>query len=645
MNYFDQLLESYSRLKQRKLVLLEKGAAGGPECHASLEKLAGEKPNGLEAARAFFENPEESRNVQNQQEVNGRGEPYAYLATDSNKPHLKGPGDEGDSNELAVDTAGQMVTKITGGPLGSGYFTAKSFDDFYREHCDATKKLINFFAGDISSAMTQKLQGAGLGNALNRAGTQVADSLGVPVEEVDARLIGELEGLLSNYADLTAMARRLGAEESWTGYDKDTKSYRGASEDDSPERTGTVGSYVTGGAGQSIERQISVGKVGVISEDEGLRLTDLTADQDLIVASLRSANKLVSFVLDSENDKTVPTCEELPRTVRKKGNKHLVFHANGDMSTGMVVTKSGPLAYALEKAEEMCDTVIPKVPEGIYGSGRLNDFRGKALEAVDAGASFMQALEANDSLSDKEKTALIAEFATFLEAELLEDEKLFRYAMRWALDTETATDLEGSFMRDTVNTLGDATKTPELYKQFLKKALALELPTTKLMNADGAIPIGLTTGTGYKDDLLYTYKNEADAKSAMERAGLNTNEDVVQLTVKELKALSKKPAMQDLFQKTHGLADDAVVYAVGSGVKSYFKEGGIKMGEQTAKKSSEVNRGETPSDFAEGFHEVTRARLRKIHPLLTTREMFWIIFLVLLMILLRRRPLRWLTVR
>ena len=615
MNYFDQLLDSYSKLKQRNLVLLEKSEAGGPQCHAQLEKLAAEKPEGLEAARAFFDNPEQSRNVTDQQEVNGRGEPYAYLATDGSAPIKKETAAEGekkpetDTGEFAVDTAGQMVTKITGGPLGSGYFTSKTFEDFYREHCDATKKLINFFGGDISSAMRQKLEGAGLGNALNRAGTQVADSLGLPIEEVDPRLVGELESLLGNYADLTAMARRLHSKENWTGYDKKTGEYRGATEDESPDKTGTVGAYVTGGAGQSIERQISVGKVGVISTDEGLRLTNLTADQDLIVGSLKSANKLVSFVLESENADSVPTCEELPRLVRKKGNDHLVFHSNGDISTGMVITRSGPLAYALDKAEQICGDPIPKISQAKYGAGKLNDFRGKALEAVDAGASFMEALEAAPNLTDKEKGALIEEFSTWLKTELLEDEKLFRYAMRWALDTEAATDLESAFMRDTVNQLADATKTPELYRQFLKKSLALELPTTKLMKADGAIPVGLVTGTGHKDDLLYMYKKEADARAAMERAGLDMDGDVVKMSVKELRSLSKKPTMQNLFQRTHGLDDNDIVYAVGSGVKSYFADGGVKVGEQTAKKSSKVNRGEKPSDFAEGFHEVTRARL------------------------------------
>lgn len=617
MDYFTELLESYSRLKQRKLVLLEK-----KEKKTKVEKKVESDAKGRDLAIAFFDAAQTGgRNVDTLSKMDAKGAPYAYKAAVSKKDQT-------------------IVTKVTGGPLGNRTATAATWDQLESDHEDAAKKLINYFAGDIPDELTAMLQGVGLEAALNRVGNQFKDA----DPDMDPGIMGLIKGKLAtalakaNKVVLTA--RGLGIKERWAGWDEERQKYVGREEEpnsEDPERTGSVGSYIAGGAGQSVERQMAYGKLGIISEEEGLRLEDMTTDPTLIDGAIDSLNALLSFSEPKITDKE-EKCRTISSRVRLKGKK-IVLHSRGQSDRGVVLQGNEFLNFAIKQVRERCNNagIITEIPQGTYTSTQLNDARGKGLEIADAAVGFMDALS---KMPDGElKESMSKEFGDYVIRELLLDEKKFNAAHRWAVESERnmdATDLRGSFVRDMLLELGELTSTPEKLVAVLQRAHEMESIVVQTIQSDFTIPLGLKTGAGIVNDVGYLYldkdgRGEERSTAGADKIGLEEG-SAEHVSIADLKkATGKDKTMVELFQKMHNLSDDDKVWMVGSGVKSYLREEPSKGGENNSleRRSSVVHgwvsekkdaTGKTlagtnqyPNQMAEGFMEVTMDRLGLPH--------------------------------
>tara|TARA_A100001515_G_scaffold7122_1_gene6027 strand:+ start:5008 stop:7569 length:2562 start_codon:yes stop_codon:yes gene_type:complete len=582
MDYFNELLESYSRLKKRKLVLLEQEPS-------AKEKKAEQDAGGREKAEAFFNAADNERVVANLQAMDAKKAPYAY----------KG------------DFKGRLVTKITGGPLGNRTINGATFQEMESTYPEQTTKLVNYFADNQEpDEITSMLQGVGLEAALNRVGNQLEDAAPGMEAGILESIKGKLLTSLQKANSLVLVARELGVKENWAGWSKETESYRGQAEgDDSPDKTGTVGSYISGGAPQSLERQMAQGKLGMITEEEGLVLQDMVSDPTLIQGAVDSMNALLSFG-DSEIEDKDEKCASLGSRVRSKGKK-LVLHNRGNMDEGVVISRNQFLEFAIKQARERCDNpgVIPEIPKGIYTPQELNDARGKGLETAFVAVSFYDSLRSLDDSTKKKK--LLKDFAKYVTQELLLDQRKFDAANRWAVETErnkNATDLRGSFVSDMLLELGKQTNTPAKLIGFLQRAHEMEAVVVNKIKPEFSIPLGKKTGAGIADDMGYLYRDEKSAQNAANELGLERGETVLTTTVEELK--KESPEMAELYQERYDLSDDQQVYVVGSGVKSYFDEGSVKAGENNSyeRRSGLVNGTDTQS-VAEGFQEVTMKRL------------------------------------
>ena len=351
------------------------------------------------------------------------------------------------------------------------------------------------------------------------------------------------------------------------------------------------------------------GKLGTITEEEGLVLEDMVSDPTLIQGAVDSLNALLSFG-DADIEDKDEKCRNLGSRVRTKGKK-LVLHNRGNLDQGVVIGRNKFIEFALKQARERCDNaaVVPEIPKGIYTPQELNDARGKGLETAFVAVSFY------DSLRDLEdgplKKKLLKKFGEYATKELLLDQRKFDAANRWAVESERnkdATDLRGSFVRDMLLELGKQTDTPAKLVGLLQRTYEMEAVVVNAIKPEFSIPIGKKTGAGIADDMGYLYRDESAAEKGADALGLEKGESVVETTVAELK--KESPDMAELYQERYGLSDDQKVYVVGSGVKSYFEEGASKAGENGSweRRSGLVNGTET-QDVAEGFTEATLRRL------------------------------------
>ena len=570
-------------------------------------------------AKAFFDAAETGgRNVSTQAQMDAKGAPYAYKAEVSK-------------------TDQTLVTKITGGPLGNRTVSAATWEQLESDHEDAAKKLINYFAGDIPDELTSMLQGVGLEAALNRTGNQL--------ETVDpdmdpllmASIKGKLATALAKANRLVLLARGLGVKDRWAGWDERTQRYSGADpgragSPEDPERTGSVGSYIAGAAGQSIERQVAYGKIGIISKEEGLVLEDMTADPILIDGAMDSLNALLSFGEPTIEDKE-EKCRTISSRVSLKGKK-VVLHSRGQRDRGVVLQTNPFIDFAIKQARERCGNagIIKEIPQGTYTANQLNDARGKGLEIADVAVGFMAAL--NRMPDGQLKTDLSKEFGDYVIRELLLDQKKFDAAHRWAVESERnmdATDLRGSFVRDMLLELGELTDTPAKLTAVLQRAHEMESVVVETIQSDFTIPLGLKTGAGIVNDVGYLYFDETKAEDGAAKMGLEKG-SAEHVSIAQLKEdTGKDKTMVELFQKMHNLSDDDKVWMVGSGVKSYMREEPSKAGENNSlerrsnlvhgwvpeKKDADGNTikgtNQYPKNMAEGFMEVTMDRLGLPH--------------------------------
>ena len=572
MNYFDQLLESYSKLKKRNLVLLEAEGGEQPDQQESVAR---------EAAKTFFSAADLQRDVQKMTKANNAGQPYAYKKDN--------------------------LTKVTGGPLGNWTINGATFEDMERQYPTQTKKLINYFDkqkgtnkksdnDDASNDEARRLAEKRPGRQLEKAGL------------VDQVLNANMTKILERVTKIAELARKLFPEEygdkPWTQENR-------------------ADTYAVGTSPQSLERKLAEGSIATFDEETGFKETELAATDnlDLLRGATASMNSLLSFADGSVTDLNKRSrCLALDYQVSKKGDK-FVFHSFGDKEQGVVLKgKLDQLKYAEKQVQRICEKELSKIPkgslEGDFTPQELADYRGTGLEVTFAGATFYSLVQDGVIKSPQARE----KFASVMRNKILKDEAKFRQANIWAeqlVKEGNATDLDSDFIIDALNDLKAANfgQEPEGVRNFYTAAFALEKKVVDQIKPQMSIPVGQQTGAGYKDDLTYVYFGdgaEERARKASEELGVikgeGDSDPVEAITMAELTKLN--PEVAKIYQEAYGLSDDTIVHLVGSSIKSYQKDGGTKAGEvkEYERRSRLVRQVET-DQVAPGFYEITAQRL------------------------------------
>tara|TARA_R110002020_G_scaffold163895_2_gene350092 strand:+ start:6693 stop:9374 length:2682 start_codon:yes stop_codon:yes gene_type:complete len=605
MDYFNELLESYSKLKKRNLKLLEadkKKAAKKSEGGSDKEKTPTKVMSRDEARVAAWNAP--------------AGPPFGTIAQVKNK--------EGVMRDVLAYKAQNKVNPSTG--LDNTTDTPED-NGGHVVAANVTKTGNKATIMDAKGNPTEQFEAWYMRNFPGEAEEGVVDSVSTEAEDragrqfevaglFDEDLNGNMVTMLERVTNMAEVAQTLGIEQAWMN----------------PSR---MGNYVTGGSNVSIEKKLSNGTIATIDDKGGFKVTDLavSSNLELLKGATESMNTFLSFatngdsaVTDVNKDKA---CRELPLSVRRvTGQKkaYYVFHSRGDQSEGIVMPKSDIFDFAAQRMEAICNRGLEQIRRGteedMLKEQDLADYRGTGLEVTFAAATFYSTIGSIESQGGDVSKAR-TKFGQYLRAKILDDLDKFEAAHKWAVElveSGVATTMDSHFIADALLDLGNLINKPEGLNEYLSTAMALEeaLISTAGMYPDMSIPVGTTVGNGYKDDLKYVYFDHGGADSpANERAeeavkqfGLEGGEKAIQtFTVSELKELN--PELVQIYQDAYNLKDTDQLTVVGCSVKSYKKGESTKGGEFKTwkKRSSLVNGTYGGRSVAPGFELVTQKRL------------------------------------
>ena len=627
MDYFNDLLESYSRLKQRKLVLIEKKEPEKKEPEKNLPEYSREDVM-VKALKALPAYPPISSasfqpipNVLVKDKEGNEKEILAYQKTPdkkSNQPRFPAVTPDTTSLEKATFREKTAEEKTGHGAIIAAKVTHHGSarvmnSDGTPNEPQFTTWYEKFFLGKEALGT---LDGAGLSNALNRVGESIRpmlESAKVP-DSIQAVITNQLRNMVNIANDLVIAARGKNEEKPWTGWkegeDGEKGEYIGKPEADStdPEMTRSVGSYISGRSKKSIEYQLAHGKTITYDKDVGVVFDDLARDGVLIQGCLDSVQAFMELGKAELVDKD-SKCNDIGRRVKRKGNR-LIFLRNHDDNQGIALPRSDIFKFIESQITERCgaDGSIKTFPQAKYTPQQLNDMRGKGFEHGAVAVGVIPNLQAMPA--GKTKNELFRMFAGYVSNELLTDEARFSAAYIDLEESEgVALSTRALFVTEAMTQLRILTNTPKKARAFFQRVYDMEKPVVDAMKPDFTFPIGLKTGIGYADDLAYAYKSPASAQAAADGMGLQKNNAVHEVKVSELKKeleRGKHGMLGDIFQRMHSLGDDDMVYLVGSSQKSYFEDGSLKFGE-TVQRSGAVNG--TADNMAPGFDKVTMSRL------------------------------------
>ncbi len=592
MDYFNELLESYSRLKQRKLVLLEKEAV-----KEKPEKITQEyTPEQVIAAALRTPVMDPPQLV-----------PMPGLVTkdeDGNEKQIlgyqKSPG-EGEMHGQVIAAAAAarggnaVVINADGSPK------EPAFSNWFEKN----------FSGKEAIGETD---GTGLEAARNRVGESLGPILGDSGvdDSVQETIFSQVRSLLGIASDLVITARDTGGEfakKPWAGWKEgegdDAGRYVGRGEDnsDDPEMTRSVGSYISGRSAKSIEYQLAHGKTVEFDPDAGAQFDTLARDPMLIQGALDSVQAFMELGKDNLEDRQTK-CDSIGKRVQRKGDR-LIFFKNEDPNQGIAIKRNDIFQFVESQIEQSCGQPIKVLPKGNYTPQELNDMRGKGMEQ---GSVAVGALPNIAQLPDgKKKDDLYRKMGLHLRKELLADERRFAAAFTRLTESEqqdVAYSLRASFVVDALKQLNAETNTPEKLRAFFQRNYELEAPVVEAIGSKFTFPIGRKTGIGVADDLEYAFLDSASAEKASKSMKLSGDNTVQQMKVSDI--MKEQKELGAIFKEMYDLSDDDTVYLVGSGQKSYFDDASSKVGE-TTQRSAAVNG--TADNIEEGFEEVTMQRL------------------------------------
>ena len=290
--------------------------------------------------------------------------------------------------------------------------------------------------------------------------------------------------------------------------------------------------YVTGNGGASLERKLALAEgiemqTEAVLDDKGkdtgeteLIVTPVVlAESDIVLmrGAAESVNFLFRAALGGDEEAAFAECGKMSTYVKKSGN-NFVFLGRGETEQGMVIQSNPMLEYAASRAIDNCDgQPIQQVPKSKYDPQELNDFRGKINEVALTSLHIAGLIERIKDPKIKEK--VLKDHLDYIASKLLEDDYKFKAAMQWARKVasgEISTDTESQRIYETLQGLEDMTENESLLKEYFVSLARLELPVLESLSPDLILPVGVKTGQGYADDNVYGYLDEGKVKEKVE---------------------------------------------------------------------------------------------------------------------------------
>ena len=590
MNYFDQLLESYSRLKKRNLVLLEAKKKPAKKTGEKSDKAKeDDKAREIDNAEALklleldFKAALEGRDDSTESGRAAEGAPYFWKAPATQTAVKKGIWNGQGEPPLLV--------KVIFKEQQAQGTDVKQLKQFYER---VYNMLINYYMGDLSDNMQATLDGANLVAIQNIPGAKIqqkvleilGDAAEITESEQNAieRIKIEMTLLLARAEPMSKLARDSGEETYFAGWQKKEATGKTPASEDWTA-LGSWESFVVGDANMSISRAVREGSTARLDPQTGLDFIPIARDPDFMARALASVNALTALASANVPDDIRALCLDLAQKVQRRG-KRLVFltgpNTEGQVE-GLVMPENGMLSFAVKTAEGdgRCGKTIREVSRE-FSPNELNSIRGPAFETGIVGASIFESLihETDENLKEE----IYQDLVKWMSEELFDDAKKFSASMvklRRFRDLEAAEDVQGADLTDLFFAFNDQYgDTPEKFRAFMELVTGLREAQEKAlqMDADMSFSVAKEKGIGYSDDVIHLYLDKTKAEAGIKKLNLEDGSEPHPLTLGELKEKDTKQAQ--LFAKRFKVTDDSTpIYGVGEGVKSYMNPTEVKVGE------------------------------------------------------------------
>lgn len=488
MDYFNELLESYTKLKKRtfKLTFLNE-ADSKPKPKKKEEKKEEDAHADPTAAKAFWDAADPERVPANFQNATATEAPYAYVK--------------------------DGVTLATGGPLGTGYAKGTSWDDLYANSRKMAVKLINYF-----------------------------DQEGMEQEANDEQFVqdtlAKIGGYFELYGKVKPTAKTIKDMQETRSYAEDfCRVHANTQKSNGGLRTfcQRIDRYIGGMEKMGFEYKLANAEAfSVVDQDLGTtKKVPLSAGT---IEQVTASHKfLVSFLRESNKDK----CEQVTKRIgTSKGNSLVLF--GSEATEGVVIQKNQLQDMALKKIEKDCGISyedLGKIVGDGFSQKEKNAIKGTMFEGIMAFSTRMAAAQqlGGSAGKDAKKTAISGL------SKIIKEKKGVLESIFNDINHDAARDLSSEFahqiQEETTEMLSSLPK--------LREGLEREIRSTKgivgFMEAEDINETGKVVKTGGREDLEFVYSDKDKAQSKATAIGSSVVEKEGKFTVgvglKRLKAI------------------------------------------------------------------------------------------------------------
>ena len=363
------------------------------------------------------------------------------------------------------------------------------------------------------------------------------------------------EALISGYQDNCLKAEKMGGDEGF-----------GAE----------AASYARGFAMQSLERKLSETTSVKLTEDGP---QEIPVDADLIEGAAASA-KFVSD-LGVAGSITKEDCGKIKERVAKSGRKIVYLHANDATRGIAITPSPMDKFFMSNIEQKCGATAFGQVTtkSGADQSSQ-NDFLGKSVENLAAliplfeMTTKMEPGKEKNALQVWQKSKLEYVFTKSIQLSQA------AYAWATA-QKDSGVDIPAHLKEKFILEAGEIFSSPRMMQQILSRISRLGHPIRRKYKPDMVIPTGLEKGYGVKGDVAYAYMgDDAEARASKNGARPKamtlsqlfdiTNEDFKDIIPEYIKAQGLDPTK---------LSGDTKIFVVAVGMKTYKDVAAVKYGE------------------------------------------------------------------
>ena len=551
MNYFDELLESYNKLKKRtfKLVYLNEDEEAARDHAEALVKDMLSKPGQTQVGNHLAEVLP--------------GNQVGDLQVKREKESLDTSGTEPD--EPNTDNFAFVINWGGWGKSATLFYNTP--DDFQQGYETQYNKLVNAFMDSDTSKEYESSLELSDPKLASRSGTKY--DLPEIDEVVDSTYIA-LNRIMQEMADSVKGKKQFEIQRIYPAVKKGGSQFvkYAKNPDDLTAKEGTL-SLIT----NFIEGEEGLGKIFdgdklLVGEGDAGNKLVYDVNPSLVYETLLAFEKVASFAASpNESQENCDTLKGLFSTVRGVGGgKKRTLVKLGGTSEGLILPMTGFIPTEISKRlSDYCPEAQESVSLGSISTNAMNAKKGTMHESLTKLLFLL-----HKARTSKEDTKSIQKD---LQQTLEGNKEVVSHLMLAMKDTDGWKTVDDTVSEELVkfeHSLFNNKKDSDLNK-FLKKYYVSQLSLFDKINADTMVHSGLTSLSGDRKDNVFVFKDKKTAEESARNLGMSIVETTKSKLIKGASSSATSKRTLDSYPDT--------LYTIGLGQKLYQELHGSKSGE------------------------------------------------------------------